>query len=272
MGLIGLVPMGDAGDAFDVDADIDFHGSARLVGRKCGSIPTAGGWPRSPRSRILSTIPIRHMPGNAPSVPVFYWEEYGYWCFARHDDVSALLRDRRFGRQILHLISREDSAGPKSRRTWHHSTRSSSNRCWRVEPPVHTRLRGLVNRAFLSRQVERLRRPSPPLSHRADRWLRGKARGRSARGVRDAHAGHGHRRSVGVPAEGARALLAWSHDMVAMYQARRKAVEDAAVAATLAFREFMRDRVRGGAGVERPTISALIARRRKGRSSAKTNS
>jgi hypothetical protein len=25
MGLVGLVPMGDAGAAFDVDADVDFH-------------------------------------------------------------------------------------------------------------------------------------------------------------------------------------------------------------------------------------------------------
>ncbi len=38
-------------------------------------------------------------------LPVFKWEQYGYWCFARHEDVSALLRDRRFGRQILHVAS-----------------------------------------------------------------------------------------------------------------------------------------------------------------------
>ncbi len=40
-------------------------------------------------------------------------------------------------------------------------------------------------------------------------------------------------------------LLAWSHDMVAMYQARRdRAVEDAAVAATVAFSDFMRGYVK----------------------------
>ena len=26
-------------------------------------------------------------------VPVFRWEEYGHWCFARYEDVNALLRD-----------------------------------------------------------------------------------------------------------------------------------------------------------------------------------
>ena len=30
--------------------------------------------------------------------PAFKWEQYGFWCFARHEDVNALLRDRRFGR------------------------------------------------------------------------------------------------------------------------------------------------------------------------------
>ena len=41
--------------------------------------------------------------------PVFFWEDYGFWCFARFADVSALLRDRRFGR-ITHLSSRAESA------------------------------------------------------------------------------------------------------------------------------------------------------------------
>ena len=46
---------------------------------------------------------------------------------------------------------------------------------------------------------------------------------------------------LGVPGDMARQLLSWSHDMVAMYQARRdRAVEDAAVRATIAFSDFMR--------------------------------
>ena len=44
------------------------------------------------------------------ATPVFFWEQYRHWCFCRHADVSALLRDRRFGRQILHVASR-DSLG-----------------------------------------------------------------------------------------------------------------------------------------------------------------
>ena len=40
-------------------------------------------------------------------LPAFKWEQYGYWCFARHEDVNALLRDRRFGRQNLDVLAGE---------------------------------------------------------------------------------------------------------------------------------------------------------------------
>jgi cytochrome P450 len=50
---------------------------------------------------------------------------------------------------------------------------------------------------------------------------------------------------LGVPREMAPQLLLWSHDMVAMYQARRDAkVERDAVAATIAFTSFMRGYVK----------------------------
>jgi len=48
-------------------------------------------------------------------------------------------------------------------------------------------------------------------------------------------------RMLGVPDEDARQLLRWSHAMVAMYQARRdRAIEDAAVQATLEFTDYVR--------------------------------
>jgi unspecific monooxygenase len=48
-------------------------------------------------------------------------------------------------------------------------------------------------------------------------------------------------RFLGVPDDMAPQILAWSHDMVAMYQVRRdREVEDRAVAATVAFSHYMR--------------------------------
>src|SRR4029079_9026096 len=46
---------------------------------------------------------------------------------------------------------------------------------------------------------------------------------------------------LGVPADMAPKILRWSHDMVAMYQARRdEEIERDAVTAPIAFSEFMR--------------------------------
>ena len=98
-------------------------------------------------------------------VPVFKWEQYGYWCFARHEDVNALLRDRRFGRQILHVASRAELGWAETPLHLKPFYDFESHSLLELEPPVHTRLRSLINRSFLSRQVERLR---PAITRLAD--------------------------------------------------------------------------------------------------------
>jgi cytochrome P450 len=174
-------------------------------------------------------------------VPVFKWEQYGYWCFARHEDVNALLRDRRFGRQILHVASREELGWPDTPAHLKPFYDFERHSLLELEPPVHTRLRALVNRSFLSRQVERLRPVIVSLCNGLiDRF--------ETKSEVDLLAEFATPIPVivicdllGVPNEMAQQLLAWSHDMVAMYQARRdRTVEDAAVAATIAFSDFMR--------------------------------
>jgi cytochrome P450 len=175
------------------------------------------------------------------SVPVFKWQQYGHWCFTRHDDVNALLRDRRFGRQILHVASREElglAEVPTRLKPFYDFEKHS---LLELEPPVHTRLRGLISRAFLSRQVERLRPKIESLSnHLID--------GFESQGEVDLLATYATPIPVivicellGVPTDMADQFLTWSHDMVCMYMARRDAaVEDAAVKATIAFSDYMR--------------------------------
>lgn len=202
------------------------------------------------------------------SAPVFKWEEYGYWCFARHEDVSALLRDRRFGRQILHVMTREElgwSEIPERLKPFYDFERHS---LLETEPPVHTRLRGLVNRAFLSRTVERLKPRIAQLTHELIDGFEAK---------RDVELLAAFATPIpitiiaellGVPVEEGPRLLAWSHDMVAMYQARRDAeVERKAVEATLAFSAFMRRYVqerRSSPGDD--LLSQLIAAEADGKS------
>ena len=89
--------------------------------------------------------------------PVFFWEELGLWCLTSYGDVNDLFRDRRFGREILHVATREElglSEPPAHVQPFYDVDNLSM---LAREPPVHTRLRTLVNRAFVSRQIERLR-------------------------------------------------------------------------------------------------------------------
>ncbi len=175
------------------------------------------------------------------STPVFKWEEYGYWCFSRHDDVNALLRDRRFGRQILHVASREELGLAETPEHLNPFYAFEQHSLLELEPPVHTRLRGLVTRSFLSRQVERLRPAITSLCNGLVDRLEGKHEA-------DVLADFATPIPVivicdllGVPSEMAQRLLSWSHGMVAMYQARRdRVIEDAAVKATVEFSDFMR--------------------------------
>jgi cytochrome P450 len=175
------------------------------------------------------------------AAPVFRWEDYGYWCFARHEDVSALLRDRRFGRQVLHVATRAELGWPETPQHLKPFYDFEQHSLLETEPPVHTRLRGLVNRAFLARTVERLR---PRIAGLAHELIDGFAATRETNLIESFATPIPITviaELLGVPVEMGPQLLAWSHDMVAMYQARRdRAIEDKAVSATLAFSDFMR--------------------------------
>jgi cytochrome P450 len=89
--------------------------------------------------------------------PVSYFEPTGQWLISRHADVNALLRDRRLGRSYLHVATDEEfgrEPEPEFQEPFWRVIRAGM---LDVEPPVHTRLRRLVSRAFTPRMVESLR-------------------------------------------------------------------------------------------------------------------
>jgi cytochrome P450 len=90
-------------------------------------------------------------------MPIFYWEEYDLWTFTRHHDVDQILRDRRFGRQISHIVSPEEMGWLPEREDLKPFYDVDRLSMLDLEPPAHTRLRGLVQKAFMARQIERLR-------------------------------------------------------------------------------------------------------------------
>lgn len=175
-----------------------------------------------------------HGTGNA-----FFWEDYGFWCFGGFDDVNRLLRDRRFGRQNPAGIP--DSRGVGEDRSHLVAFDAiEANSMLELEPPVHTRLRTLVNRAFVSRQVERLRPRIEALANElVDRF--------EPNGV-DLLPAYASplpitiiAEMLGVPVEMGPQLLDWSHQMVAMYMhGRTREVEDTANRAARDFAAFLR--------------------------------
>ncbi|MER8391027.1 cytochrome P450 [Mesorhizobium sp. M1340] len=169
----------------------------------------------------------------------FFWEEFGFWCFGGFDDVNRLLRDRRFGRQNPAGIP--DSRGIGQDRT-HLSAFDGveANSMLELEPPVHTRLRTLVNRAFVSRQVERLRPRVEALANELiDRFEPGEVDLLPALAAPLPITIIAE--MLGVPVDMGPQLLDWSHRMVAMYMhGRTRKTEETANRAAQDFSDFLR--------------------------------
>lgn len=78
---------------------------------------------------------------------------HGMYLASRHADVSAILRDKRFGKDFVERSVRR--YGPKIMEE--PIFRSMSRWMLQQDPPDHTRLRGLVVQAFTARRVEDMR-------------------------------------------------------------------------------------------------------------------
>src|SRR5277367_4313336 len=202
-----------------------------------------------PRDPAFFSDPYRAYAVIRAAAPVFFWEDYGFWCFARHADVSALLRDRRFGRQILHLMSRAELGWPEPKPHLRPFDALERHSILELEPPEHTRLRNLVNRAFASRRIEKL---GPRIAALAHERIDGFAVHRSADLVAEFAAPIPVAMIadlLDVPRAMGPELVDWSHRMVAMYQfGVDREHEERAAAAARAFADFVRGFARGRRG------------------------
>ena len=169
--------------------------------------------------------------------PFFLWADYGRLSTGNHAAVSAIFRDRRFGREVP---PEKRAPVPDHLRPFY---AVEAHSMLELEPPRHTRLRSLVLRAFTSRRIAALQPEIAQLCHDLIDAL--------PDGEFDLLGLFGQRlpviviaRLLGVPEDMGDDLLRWSNAMVGMYQAGRdRAREDAAVAATEAFVAFMRSYV-----------------------------
>ncbi|WP_078901379.1 cytochrome P450 [Actinacidiphila yeochonensis] len=85
-----------------------------------------------------------------------WYEPSRQWLIPHHDDVSALLRDRRLGRSYQHRFSHEEFGQTPPPAGHEPFTTLNGNGLLDLEAPVHTRIRRLVAKAFTPRMVEDL--------------------------------------------------------------------------------------------------------------------
>ena len=168
--------------------------------------------------------------------PTFYWEEQKRWFFTSYDQVNSLLRDRRFGRQILHIATREELGMPEPLAHTRHFDAAEAKSLLELEPPEHTRLRTMVNRAFVSRHVERLKPEISALANRLIDDFAGKGEVELLSAFADIIPVTIIARMIGIPEEMGPQLLKWSHAYVGMYMFGRTPEDE--LAADQAAKEF----------------------------------
>jgi cytochrome P450 len=91
----------------------------------------------------------RHLHRHGP----IQWNSAGYWLATGYETCASILKDKRFGRRYEVQIERRYGPGMMSETVF----RTLATTMLMQEPPTHTRLRGLVTKAFTSRRVEQLR-------------------------------------------------------------------------------------------------------------------
>lgn len=169
-----------------------------------------------------------------------YWEEYSMWCLTGFEEVNSCLRDKRFARLPPPGFERKPY---NSRLTDFAATEKYS--LLALEPPQHTRLRRLVNRAFVSRQVETMEQEISALAHACiDKFeTEGKAELLSQYATPIPVIVIA--RLLGVPETSTDRLLEWSHAMVKVYTMTQSQQDELdANKASIEFIAFLRDQIK----------------------------
>ena len=200
--------------------------------------------------RLRAEDPVHHSP-------------LGFWVLTRYADVMTMLRDPRLTKEPIaaFVAARFGMAVPPPGLGLSMLDR---------DPPDHTRLRGLVSKAFTPKALESLRP-----AHPADRGRSARRRGRQGpdgpdRGVRVPAAGPGHLRDAGRPGARPRALQglgprhrAWASTRSCCRPTRRwaSAASPAGGPSPTYFRELIAER---RAAPRDDMLSALIAAEEEG--------
>ena len=152
------------------------------------------------------------------AAPIFWYEPSRQWIVTRHALVHAALRDRRLGRAFDHKFTPEEIGRTPSDPRWADFAESERWSLLNLEPPDHTRIRGLLTKVFTPKAVAALR---PMIERESANRLGALADNATI----DLLADYAQPYSVavicsmlGVPDSDTRSLLDWSHAIVKMYE------------------------------------------------------
>ena len=169
--------------------------------------------------------------------PCVYWQEYNLWCLFRYSSVNRALRDRRFARLPPVGI---DVAPVQAHMRDFAAAEASSLLC--LEPPEHTRLRKLVNRAFVSRQIGRMEPFIHSLAHRCVDSIEAHGQSELMQHYATDIPLVVITKLLGVPEEAGPQLVEWSRAMTRVYtRVQTQAEEVTANQAAADFRVFLDD-------------------------------
>ena len=152
------------------------------------------------------------------NLPVFYDLLWNKVFFLRYEDIAHLLRDKRLGRSITHILSRDELGWPPPNPLVTDFDKFQLEHMLDNEPPKHTRLKGLMLKAFTPARVEGLRGKIQQIVH----GLLDKA---EDQGRMDLLADYAEPLPVtviaellGVPQEDRHHLRPWSASIVKLYE------------------------------------------------------
>ncbi|MDN3353905.1 cytochrome P450 [Actinomadura sp. DC4] len=190
--------------------------------------------------------------------PVFFDEPTGQWVVTRHEDVNALLRDRRLGRSYLHVATHEEFGRPDEPEFLAPFWSLVRAGMLDVEPPDHTRLRRLVSKAFTPRMVEGLRTRIRELAGDLARGLAERGGGDLLAEVAEPLPVTVIAEMLGIPEADRPLLRPWSAQICGMYELDpADDVQRTAVRASEEFSACLRDLARHTKGDN--LIAALAA-------------
>jgi cytochrome P450 len=172
---------------------------------------------------------------------IHFHQETNQWIVPHYSDVSALLRDRRFGRTYHHLATHREMGRPEdpdyTGDFWHLIRKGILD----MEPPHHTRVRRLVAKAFTPKMVEALRPTIQRLMDGLVDRIDGTGEFDLIREIAEPLPVTVIAELLGIPEADRHHLRPWSAEICRMYELNPTEADGrAASAAAVAFSDYLR--------------------------------